>query len=242
MSNSQNQSQRVEPQNGQDDNRKLAYDKAIEGYQFQVNRYNIWMNYYAIFVGALFVALYSIWPNTSDGCGYCKCCNCNESTSNIDTWFLLFIISAIGFCASLCWYGALLGYRKWNGHWIKIVQRCESDLVKPGNNILNVYGKMPDHSSKRCIWIRFSNAIKKFFASKDSAHYVAGYVSTQKMTGIFIIGVMASWIVVFAFAIYRFSNNCWCVGGWALGIGVVIAIGSLLCLHHHCSGIYSSRI
>ena len=31
-----------------------AYEKAIEGYQFQVGRYNIWMNYYAIFVGALF--------------------------------------------------------------------------------------------------------------------------------------------------------------------------------------------
>ena len=40
----------------------VAYEKAINGYQFQVGRYNTWMNYYAIFVGALFVALYSIWP------------------------------------------------------------------------------------------------------------------------------------------------------------------------------------
>lgn len=53
-------------ENSQNDTQKMntftAYEKAIEGYQFQVGRYNIWMNYYAIFVGALFVALYSIWP------------------------------------------------------------------------------------------------------------------------------------------------------------------------------------
>lgn len=56
-------------ENSQNDTQKMntftAYEKAIEGYQFQVGRYNIWMNYYAIFVGALFVALYSIWPAKS---------------------------------------------------------------------------------------------------------------------------------------------------------------------------------
>lgn len=55
-------------ENSQNDTQKMntftAYEKAIEGYQFQVGRYNIWMNYYAIFVGALFVALYSIWPKS----------------------------------------------------------------------------------------------------------------------------------------------------------------------------------
>ena len=43
-------------ENSQNDTQKMntftAYEKAIEGYQFQVGRYNIWMNYYAIFVGA----------------------------------------------------------------------------------------------------------------------------------------------------------------------------------------------
>ena len=42
-------------ENSQNDTQKMntftAYEKAIEGYQFQVGRYNIWMNYYAIFVG-----------------------------------------------------------------------------------------------------------------------------------------------------------------------------------------------
>ena len=71
------------------------------------------MNYYTIFVGALFVALYSIWPMTANSC---KCCQCHESVTDGDSWFLPFVISALGFFASACWYGALLGYRKWNTH------------------------------------------------------------------------------------------------------------------------------
>ena len=36
--------------------KQVAYDKAVEAYQFHVQRYHTWVNYYAIFVGALFVA------------------------------------------------------------------------------------------------------------------------------------------------------------------------------------------
>lgn len=64
-------------ENSQNDTQKMntftAYEKAIEGYQFQVGRYNIWMNYYAIFVGALFVALYSIWPKSEIETLCCAC-------------------------------------------------------------------------------------------------------------------------------------------------------------------------
>ena len=38
----------------------VAYEKAIDAYQFHVQRYHTWVNYYAIFVGALFVAFYTI--------------------------------------------------------------------------------------------------------------------------------------------------------------------------------------
>ena len=38
--------------------KQAAYDKAVESYQFHVQRYHTWVNYYAIFVGALFVAFY----------------------------------------------------------------------------------------------------------------------------------------------------------------------------------------
>lgn len=48
-------------------NSETAYEKAIDAYQFNVSRYHTWMNYYSIFVGALFVALYTVWPEDVKG-------------------------------------------------------------------------------------------------------------------------------------------------------------------------------
>lgn len=44
--------------------KQIAYEKAIDAYQFHVQRYHTWVNYYAIFVGALFVAFYTIIAQT----------------------------------------------------------------------------------------------------------------------------------------------------------------------------------
>ena len=46
--------------------KQVAYDKAVEAYQFHVQRYHTWVNYYAIFVGALFVAFYTIIPQSEN--------------------------------------------------------------------------------------------------------------------------------------------------------------------------------
>ena len=42
------------------------YDRAISAYQFQVERYHTWMNYYSLFHGALLVALYSLENNSNN--------------------------------------------------------------------------------------------------------------------------------------------------------------------------------
>lgn len=223
-----------------DEKKRLAYNKAIEGYQFQVDRYNIWMNYYAIFVGALFIAFYTIWPSDSSSCCCCKCC---KPESGHDVWFLLLVISILGFFASVCWYGALLGYRKWNGHWMKIVRECENSLNKSEKDLHPVYDEMPERSSKRCILKRIFNAIKKLFSRKNATcYYVEGYISTQKITGIFIICIMLAWIASFAFAIYKLYDDCCCVSSCVFGIGVVVMIVLLCCLHYgHCC-LFSSEI
>lgn len=227
-----------------EEKKRLAYDKAIEGYQFQVGRYNTWMNYYSIFVGALFVALYSIWPATSNsGCCCCKCCNCHEAVSDPDTWVLPFVISILGFLASVCWYGALLGYRKWNGHWMKIVRACENSLNDPEKDLHPVYDEMPANDKGSCFPRRIWRAIKRCFICRKSEkrYYSAGYISTQKITGIFIVFIMLAWIAAFAFAIYKYNNDC-CAGNWALGTGVVFMIVLLCCLHYgHCC-FFSSEI
>lgn len=222
-----------------EEKKRLAYGKAIEGYQFQVGRYNTWMSYYSIFVGALFVALYNIWPNVTDGC-----CKCSEPASGFDVWFLPLVISVLGFFASGCWYGALLGYRKWNGHWIGVVRKCERDLANSGDNIKVVYDKMPANDKESCCLKRIWRAIKKCLICRESGkrYYSAGYVSTQKITGIFIVFIMLAWIAAFAFAVYKYNNDCWSVFGWVFGISVVIMIVLLCCLHYgHCC-LFSSEI
>jgi hypothetical protein len=57
------------------------YEKAIEGYKFNVERYKDWMNLYAIFVGAFFVAYYTIFASGKND-------------------ILLFIIALLGLIAS----------------------------------------------------------------------------------------------------------------------------------------------
>ena len=183
------------------ENKEMAYEKAIEGYQFQVTRYNTWMNYYAIFVGALFIAFYTI-----------------TTSKNPDNCILL-VIAALGLCASLCWYGALLGYRKWNGHWMQGIHNLETGVF---GDTFKVYRNMPS-------------------TGKPERKYAAGYVSTQKITGIFIIGVMLAWLAMIGLIIYKIHSNSCCAWWWTIGIGIVVAV-SISFLHYVGCRLYSSKI
>ena len=87
------------------------YEKAIGAYQFQVNRYHTWMNYYSLFHGALLVALYTVG------------CSCNVEDKS-----LFSLITVVGYWAGLCWLGTVIGNRKWIEHWIEIVKQTEDQL------------------------------------------------------------------------------------------------------------------
>lgn len=95
------------------------YDRAISAYQFQVERYHTWMNYYSLFHGALLVALYS-----SDNC------KCNEN-------YLQLIICSLGFIAGLCWLGTVVGNRHWINRWLDIIklEKNQSVYKKTSENI-----------------------------------------------------------------------------------------------------------
>lgn len=217
----------------------VAYEKAIEGYQFQVGRYNTWMNYYAIFVGALFIALYSVWPknegntvneinNVIIGGGHYTMNEVVKAPGQT-TWgnagFLLILISVIGWFASICWYGALLGYRKWNEHWMSVIHEIETKNINKKNELDSyplVYGKMPESNQQ-----------------KPQVQYVPGYISTQKITGICICAVAFAWCVVLGYVTYFFS---WWVG---LIVGVVlsgISVWIIYLLHRKGCKWYSSSI
>lgn len=184
----------------QEENKKLAYEKAIEGYHFQVGRYNTWMNYYAIFVGAFFVALYSVW---------------SEQGEKGDK-FLPLCIAVLGWVATVCWYGALLGYRTWNKHWVKRVHELEQGI----EDFPSVYGYMPK--------------------VEPGKSYAKSFLSTQKVTGLFLIAIMIAWIC----AIVKLYNNLkYSDLGIYIAIGMVALSVILLLFLNHCgSRIYSSKI
>lgn len=87
-----------------------AYKIAINGFQFQISRYNTWMNYYAIFVGALFIAFYKVFPAGKEA-------DC----------FLPMTIAILGWFTSLCWYASLLGNSTWANDWLATIGKIEAD-------------------------------------------------------------------------------------------------------------------
>lgn len=215
-------------------NALVAYGKAINGYQFQVGRYNTWMNYYAIFVGALFVALYSIWPQDEMETLCCvykpHCIKISAAIAKSHEWILPLIISGLGWIASICWYGALLGYRKWNGHWIGVVQKIEKIIISKNPQVdeedLKVYLDLPKQNYEDII-----------------PRHVNGYISTQKITGIFIFFVALAWNSVTAYILshlcYPCDSCCTVLSGI---LGGLLTVVSLCGLHHYRSRLFSSDI
>lgn len=184
-----------------------AYEKAIEGYQFQVGRYNTWMNYYALFVGALFIALYSI------------CTGKSLVIKEEEVKYLLLLISAIGWLASFCWYGALLGYRKWNDHWMKVIQEKEKTLTQL--SYPSVYRDLPT-------------------TNKSGRRFAVGYISTQKITGVFVFCVILAWTFIAGYVVYSWvgSFNEWTYGG----LVAIVVLTALFFILLHASNWFCSSV
>ena len=164
----------------QDTNRKELwkfYEKAIEGRNSFYEHYVRYMNLYAIFTGAFFVALYNVFDGD----------NVLEKTFTI-------IISLLGFGSSILWLGSVKGYYAWIINWIKVVQHYE-DLLNEGRPVKDsrfVYRLFfdieKDPKARRCCLLRASR------------------YSTQKLTMLFIEMIIAGWISVLSFVICNLLN------------------------------------
>ncbi len=118
-----------------------AYKTAIDGFQFQISRYNTWMNYYAIFVGALFIAFYKVFPHGSDA-----------------DYFLPVTIALLGWFTSLCWYASLLGNSTWANNWMAAIKEIEAgncDVIE------KVYSYMRPNDSEK-----FTNGRQKYISTQ----------------------------------------------------------------------------
>ncbi len=179
------------------DKEGLAYGKAIDGYQFLVNRYHTWMNYYSIFTGAFFIALYTMWDKAETV--KCACCKCCETTASAPDYFLLGLIIILGWFSSVCWLASLIGHRAWMGSWIQVVKKWEETVLgNPSNGTWSsVYRKIvaPD-------------------TSKTPHLYLTRFISTQKVTTIFVYAVILAWDVLFGYLLYRIIPEWYLPDNW----------------------------
>jgi len=116
-----------------EESNKYLYEKAIEGYQFQVKRYNTWTNLYAIFVGACLLAYTNL--------------------EGKDNYALIILITIVGLLTSICWLGSFYGYYYWTISWTNILHLREQlyldSLKKNGENNIPVYCLADNESLKK---------------------------------------------------------------------------------------------
>ena len=103
------------------------YEKAIEARNFHYKNYNTWVNYYSIFVGALFVGYYSI---------------IDKKVTDYNIWIST-LIALLGLITSICWHLTVKGHYEWMLSYIQIIHEYEEELAKISkeekNNLFYVY-------------------------------------------------------------------------------------------------------
>lgn len=158
---------------------QIAYEQAVKAYQFHVQRYHTWVNYYAIFTGALFVAFYNVMFDFSvDGC----MANHSMTSLPVEWWFAL-LIAFLGWFASICWLASIVGHYQWMLSWIRIVQLREREFFQGENE------------EEHAVFVYDGVLVgRKGLGNSDSM--LPGFISTQKVTQIFVRVVMLAWIAV----------------------------------------------
>lgn len=202
--------------------RLVAYEKAIEAYQFHVQRYHTWVNYYAIFVGALFVAFYTVVSQIEN----IRCNPCCDSGIFFSMWLPLLIMT-LGWFTSICWLASIIGHYKWMNSWILIVKEREKLFFgtssnqqadgSPDSSDTFVYGKVMSKDEKTNNEGNSgtndetnsevnNNPNNEINNSTDNANNKLGifpkFISTQKVTQRFVWSVILAWIAGSCFFCY----------------------------------------
>mgnify|MGYP001659685583 FL=1 len=172
--------------------KQIAYEKAIDAYQFHVQRYHTWVNYYAIFVGALFVAFYTIIAQTDFEIHYYF-----MEASKIRSELLLpIIIVLLGWSTSIAWFASIVGHCAWMNSWIEIVKSNEEALF---SNSFFVYRKVKlsneqDAKAKK----EYGENWKNDWETNNNK-FLPQFISTQKVTQYFVQIVIRAWIFAITF-------------------------------------------
>lgn len=171
------------------DQRRFLYQKAIEAYQFHVNRYHTWMNYYSIFTGALFVGFCSLTTATTkiiSGSGSTEnyCCYIEDGkilyTLENDYTPLIIAICVLGIVSSMCWFLSLCGHEKWEHNWMKNIEYYEDNSKSNDKN-----EKIAENDKSYKSYVLYKVINEEGFNA----------ISTHVITKIFIVFVILGWFV-----------------------------------------------
>ena len=158
---------------------KFLYEKAIEGRNVHLQSFNHWMNMYAIFNGALFVALY----------------NFKEIEFRL-------LVSFLGCVAGIFWHLSSHGFYDWIISWINVVTFYEKRLTKNP-----VYGMFVQPETKIKSPISTQKVTMLFSIIVAITWGIALLVFSIKC-GKLALGVFILAITLTALA-FRFFPDCW---------------------------------
>lgn len=175
-----------------EDKRKYAYEKAIEAYWHHVNRYHIWMNYYALFNGALFVGFCTLLTATTK-------ITYGENRSTMfrlenDYCWLLLVLCLMGLFSSICWKHSLEGHSHWMKNWMNIIEYYE-DPENPVYKLLIVEAEA------------ISNSIPNGMISYRLPKNTKFAKSTTMITSGFICSVNIGWFFLLIYFTYLFFHQ-----------------------------------
>lgn len=172
-----------------EDERRYAYEKAIEAYWKHVDRYHTWMNYYALFNGALFVGFCTLLTATTKVSK--KANDVFELTNNYEV--LQIILCIVGLISAIAWLCSICGHEKWEMNWMNIIEYYENrnfrvyNLLIAGEEFMKV--KNADNHK-----LKFDEYFKAY--------------STHKITINFVWYVICGWSVCL---LYSLCNIFKCV-------------------------------
>jgi hypothetical protein len=104
---------------------KYRFDNLVKARDKINTDFHLWMTFFTLAIGALFVGYYTIVPNSSE--------------LHIE----IVLISCIGYFVSLLWHWSCKGYYWWVINWINLIIECEQNLP-PNCSIYSCFVNMND--------------------------------------------------------------------------------------------------
>lgn len=176
------------------------YQKAIDAYWNHVSRYHIWMNYYALFNGALFVGFCTLLTATT-----------TIKADNVGLWnlennytFLQFAVCIIGLVSSFAWLASIRGHEEWEKNWMNIVESFEVVplyrliICKKNDSLLK-----RDYNEHKCY-----DGLTKYGIVLEKGDKFKAY-STHTITKIFVWSIIIGWFSCIAFIVGCIKNCCY---------------------------------